>query len=721
MISCEEAVGLSNKIGTCWNVAIQTNMFYGHNSEIIQKKLNDNTVDELLNPTVIENLERFLPPYLIDDTGKLLEANLDLIKKIVINLKKRFAIKNKQKVTKKKNVEEDVCERDFVYYTLELVNPKKRNKEYTIDWGGTISDSFLLTNILNIILLNKLTHIVTYTSNYLSEGNRISLNIDKIKSIHISVHRGDTFLNIKDLKREYTGNHACQFFECDEITKYSNDDIIIDYDWRMFFKILNMVSVSDYDKTTHDWRMFFKILNMLSISDYVKPSNPLTTYRVWENIDIGPYILTYDSELNPSIMYSFSPFFKVEKINKYNPVLIAESCVIRFNFSYNIECTPENIKRLIGINVKNYFSLDMMNNFVMTRKLLDIIDVNIINDEKESIITKGVYSNKKIFVVEALKRINKTTLNHQDKNQQTALIIAVLLKDKYFIKEIMKYNADLTLTDDNGYNAMDYAKITKIDFNDLDTLELKNLKIAIQDNNLAQVKSLLDKLEYIDETDSNGYTILMYAIRNTNNLEVIKAILEKNPDQSIKDNTGKTARDYCIKDMKMEFLITLETPKSKPLKSVNVKTYAFNSVLGPFNSEEFNEIKIAIHQNDINKLKSLLDELKDINETETEDASFGGTTILIYAILLGKNLEIIKAVLDKNPDISIKNNNGRTALYYAKMLSKKDFINQIRCHKIDTLTVSELNEIFAEINAPIPDSKVTTEERLRILKNILAC
>ena len=105
MISCKEAVGLNNKIGTCWNIAIQTNMFYGHNSEIIQKKLNENSVDELLNPTVIENLERFLPPFLVDDSEKLLPRTLQLLQKIVINLKKRFDIKNKQKVEIKNNNE----------------------------------------------------------------------------------------------------------------------------------------------------------------------------------------------------------------------------------------------------------------------------------------------------------------------------------------------------------------------------------------------------------------------------------------------------------------------------------------------------------------------------------------------------------------------------------------------------------------------------------------
>ena len=348
MISCKEAVGLNNKIGTCWNIAIQTNLFYGHNSEIVQKKLNEQSVDELLNPTVIENLERFLPPFLVDDTGKLFKRSLDLIKKIVINLKKRFDIKNKQKVTKMTNADEDVCERDFVYYVKELIYPGKRNKEDRDVWGGNNDTSFFLTNILNIILLNKLTHIVKYWSNNLSKGNRISLNIDKIKNVEVSLHQGNIPLDITDLT-EKSRNHICQFFECGGTTKYSNNNTIIEHDWRMFFKILNMLSVSDYESQRNN-------SHFTKFAEYDKTPNPLPKYMIWENLSIGPYIISYDSELKPSIMYSFSPFFKKEKITNAN-LILAKGQLGNFYFSYDISCTPENIKKIIELNVNYYLPL----------------------------------------------------------------------------------------------------------------------------------------------------------------------------------------------------------------------------------------------------------------------------------------------------------------------------------------------------------------------------
>jgi ankyrin repeat protein len=764
MISCKEAVGLNNKIGTCWNIAIQTNMFYGHNSEIIQQKLNHNSVDELLNPTVIEHLERFLPPFLLDDTGKLSQRSLDIMKKIVINLKKRFDIKNKQKVTKMKNAEEDICERDFVYYTFELIHPGKRNKEDEDEWGGRNADSFFLTNILDIILLNKLTHIVMYDSDYLSKGNRLSLNIDKIKNIKVSVHESDVPLDITDLTVK-SKNHACQFFECGGSTKYSNNDTIIEHDWHMFFKILNMLSVSDYDSQKND-------SGFTKFAEYDTPPNPLPKYQIWQNLSIGPYIVTYDSELKPSVMYSFSPFFKTEKIIS-NTSILAEGLVKEFHFSYNIQCTPEHIKKLIGLNAEHYLSLDMMNNnTLMAQRLLDLMDVNIIDKDKETIIHKGIIAQNIIFVTEALKRINKTTLNYQNKNGYTALIRALLKTNIPLIKEIMKYKPDLTLEDSGGLTAAVFASAFKIDLNDLITPEFKSLKTAINNYNLTEVELLLDKLTYINETDSNENTILMYAVATNNNLEIVKAILKKNPDLSIKNLDKKTALDIAKVSKKRNMIELLDSYKSanvkprllKPISSFNPQVKPVKSVtMEPIkeeeneSSKELLEVLDAIREDNLNRVKALLDSLKDINEVTP-----GGWTILNFIVFGNHNLEILKEILKKNPDLSIKTPRGETTLELAKRRERTEMIELLeiysskpvnvrpvnvnvrpinanvrpvnpvnanvkpkgrnsKCDIVDSLTVAKINEVFKEINQSIPAAKVLKAERLQILKDLLGC
>jgi ankyrin repeat protein len=726
MISCKEAVGLNNKIGTCWNVAIQTNMFYGHNSEIVQRKLNEQSLEQLLNPTVIENLERFLPPFLVDDSGKLLPRSLDIIKKIVINLKKRFEIKNKQKETKTQNAAEDVCERDFVYYLKELIYPGERNKEDNgkTTWGGYDSDSFFLTNILNIIVLNKLTHIVMYKADNLSE---ISLNIDKIKSIGLDVHQSYVPpLYITDLT-EKVRNHACQFFECEGTTKYSNNSTIIEHEWRMFFKILNMLSVSNYDYEKND-------SNFTLFSDYDTTPNPLPKYKIWENLQIGPYIVTYDWELKPSIMYSFSPFFKKEKI--INPVIIsATSRLLEFHFSYNIECTPENIKKVSGLNVQNYLSLNMKD-FVMSKRLLDSINVNILDQNTESIIIKGIKAKNIIFVTEALKRINRTILNIKDKSGQTAILFALIYKDIPMMKEIMKYSPNLTLKDNRGFDVTNYARGVNIDLNDLITPEFQNLKKAINDDNLAEVKSLLDNLKYINETDSNGLTALMYAVQTTKNLEIVKAILKQNPDLSIKTQTGETALQLAKISKKNDMIELLEGYKPVSVKPPLLKPISMFYPEVKRVSTEFTSLKLAFGRNRLDEVKSLLNQLKDINETDNN-----GWTILMHAITYTGNIEIFKAILQKNPDLFIENSEDETALDIAHSEADKDIIKLLesyreeavkpvnvkpvvrnkKCDIIDTLTVVDLNKVFKEINQPIPVAKILKGKRLQILKDLLGC
>ena len=698
MISCEEAVGLNNKIGTCWNVAIQTNLFYGHNSEIVQRKLNEQSLEQILNPTVIENLEKFLPPFLVDDNGKLLQRSLDLIKKIVINLKKRFDIKNKQKITKMQNAEEDVCERDFVYYLKELIYPGERNKEDTETWGGNHESSFFLTNILDIILLNKLTHIVIYDCDYLSKGNRVSLNIDKIKSIGLYVHESsEPPLDITDLTKSFTQkktNHACQFFECGGSTKFSNNSTIIEHDWRMFFKILNMLSVTDYETQKND-------SGLTVFSEYDTTSNPLPKYEVWQNLEIGPYIVTYDSELKPSIMYSFSPFFKKEKIINH-ALILAEGQVREFHFSYNISCTPENIKKLIGLDFAYYLSLKMMNNkIVMLQRLFDLMDVNVINKKKETILINGLRSEGRMFVIEALKRINKTTLNYQNKDGQTALMKAVLKNDLEYIKEIMKYEPDITLKDKNGLTALDHATELEIDFDDLNTYELPDFIEEVEklqkENppNLFELTVLLDAYRNINETDVDGNTLLMHSVINNKHLEIVKEIMKYEPDLSIRNLHGHTALDIAKILNKEDVIKVLEEYASK---AVNVKPPLLKPI-STFNKELdltteqlqdlIQEIKRLQRKSspNLDDFQFFLDLLKDINETD-----YHGNTLLMHSVINNKHLEIVKEILKNNPNLSIRNLQGYTALDIANILNKQDIIKLLEEYASKPVNVKPIKE-----------------------------
>jgi ankyrin repeat protein len=312
------------------------------------------------------------------------------------------------------------------------------------------------------------------------------------------------------------------------------------------------------------------------------------------------------------------------------------------------------------------------------------------------------------------------------------------------VKEIMKYDPDITLMDEYGDGTIQFTKTYNInlkDLKDLITQEFKDLKIAIQDNNLHEVERLLDNLKYIDETDYNGYTILMYAITTSKNLEIVKAILRKDPRLSIKNLDGQTALDLAKSKDMVELLDGSKPVKPRLLKPIS----SFKLQVKPVTihakaSKELLDLQDAITRNDLTVVEDILDRLKDINEVDSD-----GWTILMYAVMTSNNIEIVKAILKKNPNLSIKTPTRQTALGFAKLITKKEMIELLesyiskpvnvnvrpvnvkpkerndKCDKVDSLTVAKLNEVFTEINKPIPAAKVLKAERLQILKNLLGC
>jgi ankyrin repeat protein len=171
-------------------------------------------------------------------------------------------------------------------------------------------------------------------------------------------------------------------------------------------------------------------------------------------------------------------------------------------------------------------------------------------------------------------------------------------------------------------------------------------------------------------------------------------------------------------------------------------------------SKELLEVLDAIREDNLNRVKALLDSLKDINEVTP-----GGWTILNFIVFGNHNLEILKEILKKNPDLSIKTPRGETTLELAKRRERTEMIKLLesysskpvnvkpvnvnvrpinvnvrpvnvnvkpkgrnsKCDIVDTLTVTKINEVFTEINKPIPAGKILKAERLKILKDLLGC
>ena len=75
----------------------------------------------------------------------------------------------------------------------------------------------------------------------------------------------------------------------------------------------------------------------------------------------------------------------------------------------------------------------------------------------------------------------------------------------------------------------------------------------------------------------------------------------------------------------------------------------------------------AIQKNDIEKIKELINKNKELVNLQLDE----GKTILMMAASIGE-MDLVKLILDKKPDVNIKDDNGLSALAYALMNEQYD-------------------------------------------------
>ncbi|WP_258075054.1 ankyrin repeat domain-containing protein [Brachyspira murdochii] len=152
------------------------------------------------------------------------------------------------------------------------------------------------------------------------------------------------------------------------------------------------------------------------------------------------------------------------------------------------------------------------------------------------------------------------------------------------------------------------------------------------------VKFLLEKGADINAQDNEGITTLMFAVK-TDKVKIIDICLSQKADLNIKDNEGKTALFYTISSFGI-----LE----------NVKAMTEN-MFGDYAKNYMNQKKMKETDAAIRLIKLFADNGADINAQDNR-----GNTLLMYAIAL-RNEPLINEILKLNPDINIKNKEGKTA------------------------------------------------------------
>lgn len=218
-------------------------------------------------------------------------------------------------------------------------------------------------------------------------------------------------------------------------------------------------------------------------------------------------------------------------------------------------------------------------------------------------------------------------------------------------KEEQKVRQELFILLANKSNEINKIKqlLEKINNKNLKMSNVSYLMIACENNNKEIIELLIKKGANINDVDHNNRTALHEACKK-GNLEVVKILIENGANIHIEEESGKTAVTFATEIVQPESLEIIKYLKDKGANLL-VKDKNNNNLLH----------KVIGVQKDIKEtikiIKYLISEKIELNEQNTI-----GNTPLINAILLTKNIEIVKILIENGADIKIENGSNKKAI-----------------------------------------------------------
>lgn len=191
--------------------------------------------------------------------------------------------------------------------------------------------------------------------------------------------------------------------------------------------------------------------------------------------------------------------------------------------------------------------INSTNSFKLIKKFAErILDFNIVDENKKTTLMYAAQSNIDVrvtkYFIDNLK--NTSDINLKNENELTAVMYAARYNpNPLILVELLARGADISPNSKGLTLAM----------------------LASCNPNHGVLKSLISQAEDLDlnAIASNGKTALIYACENSQNIDVIKLLVDNNADVNIKDLDGKTAIDYSQDKYKTSEVSYLLTTASK--------------------------------------------------------------------------------------------------------------------------------------------------------------
>ncbi|WP_423248334.1 ankyrin repeat domain-containing protein [Brachyspira hyodysenteriae] len=312
----------------------------------------------------------------------------------------------------------------------------------------------------------------------------------------------------------------------------------------------------------------------------------------------------------------------------------------------------------ISQDEKNFLHACRYGQMYVIEELIDKVNINVQDEEEGYTPLMNAIREREIEIVKILLEHNADVTKIKDNSGRNAFFWAAVLDELEMLKLFEKYNPDYNESDNYGSNALFFTrKAETVNYllkNGAD-INKKNksgrtplIQHSLAYENQDHVKFLLEKGADINAQDNEGVTTLMFAVQ-TDKTKIIDICLSEKADINIKDNEGKTALFHTISSFGI-----LENVKSMTENMFG--DYARTDYVKNYmNQKKMEETDTAIRL-----IKLLVSNGADINAQDNK-----GNTLLMYAIAL-RNEPLINEILKLNPDVNIKNKEGKTANDIAK-------------------------------------------------------
>ncbi len=282
-------------------------------------------------------------------------------------------------------------------------------------------------------------------------------------------------------------------------------------------------------------------------------------------------------------------------------------------------------------------------------------------------------------------------VNSKDQNGRIALFYAAAAGEEEIVKMLLLAGAELSIQDQSGKTVRHYTEernqhtITSLidwwmaakkvlestaDNSEKFSKDKTPLMIASRNNDISSIHLLIESKVDINAEDAEDRTALFYAAA-AGHVEAVEILLLGGADPSMQDKSYKTAREYAEDKSRQSVVSLIDTWLVNKTVTTNLPNDSKSLYKGK------TPLMIASRNNDICRIKKLLESKVDVNAIDEE-----GRSALFYAAAAGHK-EAVNELLNAGIDLLIEDKSSKTARHYACINNKLDLMFQIMEAEVD--------------------------------------